>query len=315
MRSSQVICVVGIAVGIVVGAQAVDSRRAQGGSGPAVIVDPSCAQDNPEQISGAARTALLIGAGCLKAIENPNASGFAAMSDAQTVVACSEAPDPKQSLNKQPCASDEAVTTVGPNGKSILTLTLYPGAFKNPGCGPLASTIFHELLHHLVPDHRAGDCDKQDPGDVIDNCEQTCFPWREHPATSQTCAACNGAKNGQGDKCSRYRFVECPASGFPASFDNSKCPSVDPTKLSTPCYPPPAPPPPPTVPGDLVCKPPDPEIVYHMEFVERKAVRKPGCGLGYIYCCYQWEGRGSGPVAGCQPPTMPCPNFPKQGKH
>ncbi len=86
----------------------------------------------------------------------------------------------------------------------------------NPACGPLASTLFHEILHYLLGLHSMGD-GTGDLGDPVYGCEQTCFG----KASSLTCAACLRTVNGD-SRCGGYPPQACPAT-VPAGCPCGPC--------------------------------------------------------------------------------------------
>lgn len=83
---------------------------------------------------------------------------------------------------------------------------MFPNAYNPAACGPLSSTLFHELSRFFLGPHRVGD-GQRDPADRVYNCERACFGHLS-VQTSQTCAACVGGKNGDA-RCKKFRFVPC----------------------------------------------------------------------------------------------------------
>jgi hypothetical protein len=89
-------------------------------------------------------------------------------------------------------------------GRNELPIFIEPRGFTAQ-CGPLESTIFHEVSHFVFDLHEIGD-GSDDPQDEVYGCERTCFG----KATSQTCAQCIGKKNGT-PTCRQYPEVPCTA--------------------------------------------------------------------------------------------------------
>ncbi len=93
-------------------------------------------------------------------------------------------PDPSAT-----CADIDSRTGVRPwrtgQVRPDMPITFHPNAFTSLGCGPLASTLFHEVLHYVLGLHLIGD-GTGDPADRVYGCETTCYG----EASRQTCAAC-----------------------------------------------------------------------------------------------------------------------------
>lgn len=85
------------------------------------------------------------------------------------------------------CASANNAHEACPFGFcSEMTIQVTPEGLSAPGCGPLSSTLFHELMHYVAGLHRVddGSADKNDP---VYGCERLCGAGE---ATPENCAAC-----------------------------------------------------------------------------------------------------------------------------
>lgn len=152
----------------------------------------SCSASDKALIDTAVSSAITKGVACLNGISASLALKVArTLAGAQFPIACG---------NATWCAEvDVANEKRRWFRKDNLPIIIHPPAF-GAACGSLESTVFHELLHYALGLHEY----TNDPGDRVFACEKTCFG----SATSQTCAACLGSKNGD-TRCSKYPFQAC----------------------------------------------------------------------------------------------------------
>lgn len=169
----------------------------------------ACSADQAAKIDAAVNQAVEQAMGCLAASNPSLGMKFAKfLANSNITFGCdSNTSDPY-------CGSADMADTSAPwFGKREVPISLDGPAFDPTKCGPLASTIFHEMMHYVNGLHQYGD-GSTDPGDSVYGCEKMCFGVLAPDGSTSTasnleCAACLGVK-ADSSKCKKFPQKPCP---------------------------------------------------------------------------------------------------------